>query len=202
MRRRFLALAPLSALALAACGDSTAPRAATHPFAFTDPVGDTAVTASGSTIRALDARRVSGEVTDDSLILRIEFTTPVTAATGQAASALLGTISVDADGDSATGIPALTAPFPKRADIGAEFYIFIPDTPGTGVELYDIVFDRSAGSYSAAYAANTITMRIPLAAFGAAAGRLRIVGLLGTTEHATDLVPDVGSYDLGGRGGE
>lgn len=192
----------LALMCLAACGDSTSPGGGLPTqFSFADAVGDTADFAgSVDTFPALDVRRVSGSVSADSLFLTLEFTAPIAPVSEGAANSLAATLGVDADNDSETGIPALTDPFPDRTNAGVEYWIYIPDLATShDVEVESIVTRSSAGVFPASYESNSITMRIPLTAISVSAGsRFRVVGVVGTSQRSTDLIPDSASFELGG----
>lgn len=179
-------------LVLAACGDSMGPAAQRGRFDVSDPTGDTvAYAGSDTTWPALDVAEVSGSTGQDTLRLAIRFTTPI--ASGSAAhNSVVGLVEVDADADSSTGIPAYTSPFSSTPGIGIEYYIYIPAASGSGVDVEDIVTGRTT-RYDATYSGSTVTMRIPLGAFGSPTGAMRAVALLGTPQRATDLVPNDGS---------
>lgn len=182
-------------LVLAACGDSVGPASQRGRFDYSDPAGDTvAYAGSDTTWPALDAAEVSGSTGQDTLRLAIRFATPI-ASGSSAHNSVVGLVEVDADADSATGIPALTGPFTSTPAIGIEYYIYIPASSGSGVDVEDIVTGHIT-RYDAAYSGSTVTMRIPLAAFGSPAGAMRMVALLGTPQRATDIVPNQGNLLL------
>jgi hypothetical protein len=188
---------PVVVLALlAACGDSaTSPAAGQGRFEFTDPAGDTvATTASADTFPALDATEVSGATAGDTLTLTIRFARPV-APGDRAPNSVVARLEVDADADTATGIPP-TAPFVGSAHLGVDFYVFIPGSSGAGADVQDIATQQST-EYPASYGTSDVTIRIPLAALGAPVDSFRFVGVVGTPQRATDLLPDAGSYTIG-----
>lgn len=189
---------------VAACGDSTRPNDRIgREFAFEDPAGDTALFAGSlDTFPALDVRRVSGVVTDDSLLFTMEFAGSIAPASDGAPNSLVATIGVDADDDSTTGVPALTDPFPSMADAGVEYWIFIDSLSNSDAEVQRILTGSSVGIFPASYGASSITLHIPLSALGVGASQhFRVVGVIGTTQRSTDLVPDSASYVLGGVAG-
>lgn len=194
MPNRRLSIVVLSLLA--ACGDSTtSPGTSQGRFDFSDPAGDTvATTASADTFPALDAIEVSGSTDRDTLTLTIRFAHPVQSG-DQAPNSVVARLEVDADADTATGIPP-TTPFEGSARLGVDFYVFIPDTSGTGADVQDIATQQST-AYPASYGGSDVTIRIPLAALGAPEDSLRFVGLVGTSQRATDLLPNAGSYTIG-----
>ena len=185
------------------CEDSTGPECAMPPgeFAFNDPVGDTAAFAGAvDTFPALDVRRVSGEVTTNSLLFTMEFTSPIAPASDGAPNSFFATLGVDADDDSKTGVPAITDPFPNKADAGVEYWIFIDPASNSNSEVQTLT-ESTVGIFPASYGSNSITMRIPLSAIGACGGgRFRVVGVIGTSQRSTDLLPDSASYVIGGGG--
>jgi len=204
---------PLLLLAcLAACGDdSSGPgRVADKEFSFDDPVGDTARFAGGvDSFPALDVRRVSGVVGADSLTFTMEFVDPVARANTTVPNALVATIAVDTDDDSTTGLPldadttggafSFTGPFPARTGAGAEFFVFVDSISGSDAEVYSILTDQSVAIFPMTYNEGTVTMQIPLAALGIRAGnRFRVVGVIGNPQRLTDIIPDSGSFEVGG----
>ncbi|HET7551084.1 MAG TPA: hypothetical protein VFK04_07325 [Gemmatimonadaceae bacterium] len=204
---------PLLLLAcLAACGDdSSGPsRAIDREFAFDDPVGDTALFAgSVDSFPALDVRRVSGAAGADSLIFTMEFVGAVARANNTTPTSLVATIAVDSDDDSTTGLPldddsaggsfSFTGPFPARTGVGAEYFVFVDSISGSNAEVYSILTDESVAIFPMTYNESTVTMRIPVAALGIRAGeRFRVVGVVGNTQRLTDIIPDEGSYEVGG----
>lgn len=191
----------LAFLCLAACGDSTSPDAGiVREFAFDDPVGDTALFAgSEDSFPALDVRRVSGVVTADSLILTLELTTPIVPVSDAAPNSLAVLLGIDADDDSTTGSVAVTDPFPNRADAMVEYWILTDDMSGGNAEAQSALTGDPVGVFPTSYGPSSITMRIPLSAIGVrAGGRFRMVGVIGTSQRSTDLIPDSASYVLGG----
>lgn len=204
---------PLLLLAcLAACGDdSSGPgQVVDKEFAFDDPVGDTASFDGGETsYQALDARHVSGVVSSDSLTLTMDFVDPIARAIPVAANSLIATIAIDVDADSTTGLPldadstgdqfSFTGPFPARTGVGAEYLVFVDSISGSDAEVYSILTDESVATYPMTYGESSATMQIPLSAFGISPGvRFRVVGVVGNPERLTDIIPDDGSYDVGG----
>jgi hypothetical protein len=197
---------------LAACGDSsTGPgHVAGKEFSFDDPVGDTALVAGGAdSDAALDVRRVSGVVSGDSLTLTLEFVDPIVRASTIEPNSLIAAIAIDADDDSTTGVAldegsgsdsSFTAPFPAQTGMGAEYYVFLDAiSEGNADVTYSLFIDQTLASYPVTYTEKSATMQIPLSIFGIRAGaRFRVMGTVGNTQRITDIVPDSGSYLLGG----
>jgi len=196
---------------LAACGnDSTSPGGGLgSEFTFDDPVGDTALfVGSVDSFPALDARRVSGSVSTDSLVLTIEFANPIARASTGAPNSLVATLAVDADADSNTGLAvddggsgsdSFTGPFPARTGLGAEYWIFVDSLSGSDAEVYRILTQESVATYPATYGASSVTIQLPLSVLGVRAGeRFRVVGVVGNPQRLTDIIPDSGSYEVGG----
>lgn len=188
---------PAAVLAILACGDSTAPRADRTAFDFSDPAGDTiSFAGSDTTYPALDVVEVSGTAAHDTLVLTVRFAEPVHSGSA-APNAAIGRIELDVDADSATGIPAMTDEFTNTAGIGVEFYVFVPGAGDVGVEVQDVATQQSA-QFPATYTADAVTMRIPFSAIGDPTGAVRLIGLMGTSQRATDLFPNSGSYLIEG----
>ena len=197
---------------LVACGDdSSGPgRVLAKEFAFDDPVGDTSLsTGSVNGFPALDVRRVSGAAGADSLIFTMEFVGEVARASNTTPASLIATIAIDSDDDSTTGLPldddsagdslSFTAPFPARTGVGAEFFVFVDSISGSDAEVYSILTDQSVAIFPMTYTESTVTMRIPLAAFGIRNGEpFRVVGVVGNTQRLTDIIPDEGAFEVGG----
>lgn len=208
---------------LAACGDSTGPNDRfAREFAFDDSVGDTALFAgSVGSFPALDVRRVSGTVTTDSLIFTLEFTGPVASVTSAAPNSLQATLAIDADNDGTTGtpvdstgdststdstssdttskVPPFTGPFPARTGVGAEYWVFVDLLSNGDAEVRRALTLDPVGTFPVSYVGSSVTMRIPLSAIGVtAAHSFRIVGIVGTSQRLTDLIPDSSSYLVGG----
>ncbi|HEY7877582.1 MAG TPA: hypothetical protein VIC55_05125 [Gemmatimonadaceae bacterium] len=181
----------LALLALAACGDATTPRSVL-PFAFTDPVGDTITEAADAqAFMAVDARRVSGYVTRDSLILSIVFTAPIAPPAARAPNSVAAIVELDADADSTTGVPPYTGPFAGDAHLGIEYVLVVPDEAGTGVEVRDIVLQQTT-SYPVRYDGDSLTVRLPITAVATFNTPLHLLAVTGTTQRPTDIVPDGG----------
>ncbi|HEX6533477.1 MAG TPA: hypothetical protein VF041_02705 [Gemmatimonadaceae bacterium] len=184
---------PAALLAILACGDSTAPVAERSTFDFSDPAADTISFAGSDTIHpALDVVEVSGTAARDTLVLTVRFAGAIQSGSA-APNAAVGLIELDVDADSATGIPAVTDEFANTAGIGVEFYVFVPGAGDAGVEVQDIATMQSA-QFPASYTADAVTMRIPFSAIGDPTGAMRLIGLMGTSQRATDLFPNGGSY--------
>lgn len=182
-------------LLFAACGDSTGLGANQGRFDFADPAGDTVASAgSADTLPALDALEMGGSTDRDTLVLTLRFAEPVSSG-DQAPNSVVALLEVDADADTATGIPALTDPFPRTAQMGVDYYIFIPGDSGSGAEVQNIA-TQSSTEYPASYGATSVTVRVPLEAIGAPQRTFRVVGLVGTPQRPTDLLPNTGSYTI------
>ena len=212
---------------LAACGDSTGTNDQfVREFAFDDSVGDTALFAgSVGSFPALDVRRVSGMVTTDSLTFTMEFAGPVASVADAAPNSLQATLAIDADDDGTTGtqvdstadstsidststdstssdstkVPPFTGPFPARTGVGAEYWVFVDQLSNGAAEVRRAGTFDHVGTFPISYSGNSVTMRIPLSAIGVpAAHPFRVVGIVGTSQRLTDLIPDSSSYLLGG----
>ena len=202
--KRWLVLL-LVCVCVAACDDATGPeRGIPREFAFGDPVGDTAAFAgSVDTFPALDVRRVSGVVSDDSLVFTMEFTDLIAPAGDDAPNSFVALLGVDADDDGRTGAEAILDPFPSTSDAGVEYWIFVDPASNSNAEVQTVT-QKTVGIFPASYGATSITMRIPLSAIGLRRGeRFRVVGVIGTLQRFTDLIPNSASYvimgsDIGG----
>jgi hypothetical protein len=177
----------LALVLLAACSDATRPIQSTRIVELTDPVGDTLP--GGGRSPALDVSALDVEMTTDSITLTLRFTSPVLP------DSIAGILEIDADANASTGFAPFTAGYRSDTGVGVEYSILVPGTTSDVVDVYDIA-TKSTTSVPASYAGNALTMRIPRAALGSPRGRVRLVGVIGTVERPTDLLPNTGNWTL------
>lgn len=193
-RRRIVAA--LALCALAACNDTTRAGDSRITFTLNDPVGDTVADQGSGLYPALDAQRLSGYVTADSIIFSIVFTGPVAAPTAEQPNSALALIGIDADADSTTGIPAYTGPFGGGSQVGDEYEITVPDPTGASAEVHDNVLGGDV-LYPVTFDGDSMTLRLPISAISTFSTPLRMVAVVGTLERPTDILPNGGYLQIG-----
>jgi hypothetical protein len=194
---------PLLVLAAAlACGggdDDPAAPPRISQFFVRDPIGDT-MASPHAVSRAHDVLSVEAMPQRDTLFVSLRFADSVLPFSSGARNALLGIIDIDVDDDPTTGLPAVADGFGATASIGAEWSLFLEDsTVGSTdqrVALLNLATDE-VHWVPGRFDGTIVTARVPLVLLGASAGaRLRIVGVFGSVERASDFVPNEGSVPI------
>src|SRR5262245_45007072 len=100
----------LAVLLLASCSssDPTAPGgpSSDFQFSFADPVGDTLPPPPNVFQRALDVQELRVGLTQDSILVRVVFTRPISMWSALALNSIDGFIDFDFDDNASTGFPA------------------------------------------------------------------------------------------------
>ena len=187
-------------LVLASCtsSDPMGPNAETatdFQYSFADAVGDTLPPSSAGFQNALDVRGLRVGMTQDSIFVRIEFTSAVSAWSSHAANSIDGFIDFDFDDDPSTGGPAATEEFAAvNAQMGVESYISLRDD-GQGRVLRRDGLATNWRSMPVEFGANSFTVRFARADVGETDGVFRVSAMIGGTGRwITDLVPSSGHY--------
>jgi hypothetical protein len=192
---------PWPLLVLAAvlgCGsesdDSVSPRV--NRFAFRDPQGDTLASPFASA-QAHDVLDFEAVPRGDTLHVSVRFAQLVQPNSTGADNAVLGIFDIDIDDDPATGFDAVADAFGATSRIGAEWSLFLEDSSvargDRRVALVNLA-TREISWIPARFEGTTVTARVPIAMLGAQpAARMRLVGVVGSIERASDIVPNEGS---------
>ena len=192
---------PLLVLAAAlACGggddDPVAPRIS--QFFVRDPLGDT-MASPHAVARAHDLLSIEAAPHEGTLVFSLRFANPVQPFSTRASDAVLGIIDLDLDDDASTGLPAFADDFGATSAIGAEWSLFLEDS-ATGadprVALLDLATDEIHW-VPARFDGTVVTVRVPMALLGVSAGtRIRMAGVFGSIERASDVVPNEGNVQI------
>ena len=187
-------------LVLASCASSDpmgpiGETATDFQYSFADAVGDTLPPSSAGFQNALDVRELRVGMTQDSIFVRIEFTSAVSAWSSHSANSIDGFIDFDFDDDPATGGPAATEEFAAvNAQMGVESYISLRDD-GQGRVLRRDGLATNWRSMPVEFGANSFTVRFARADVGETDGVFRVSAMIGGTGRwITDLVPSSGHY--------
>lgn len=193
---------PLLVLAAAlACGggdeEPVAPRIS--QFFVRDPMGDT-MASPFARARAHDVISVEAAPQGDTLVVSLRFAHSVQPFSSGASNAVLGIVDFDVDEDSTTGLRPFADAFGATSSIGAEWSLFLEDSSGTTKDARVALLDLATEAVHwvpARYNGTMVTARVPLALFGAAAGRrISMVGVFGSVERASDYVPNEGAVSI------
>ena len=198
--RRFV---PVVATLLVACGsEPTGPGSPTSAFqySFADPVGDTLPPPANVFQRALDVQSLDVGLTDDSILIRIDFTGPISRWSNMALNSIDGFIDFDFDDDPGTGYPAATQEFGSAdAQMGVESYISLRDD-GNGHMLRRDGQAAEWANVDAAFGERSVTIRFARADVGETDGIFRVSAMIGGTNRwITDLVPSNGHHRINAR---
>lgn len=185
---------------LASCGssDPTGPNAETateFQYSFADAVGDTLPPTSAGFQNALDVKGLRVGMTQDSIFLRIEFTSAISAWSSHSANSIDGFIDFDFDDDPYTGFPAAAEEFAAvSAEMGVESYISLRDD-GQGRMMRLDAASPNWRTNPVEFGTNSFTVRFSRADVGETDGVFRVSAMIGGTGRwITDLVPSAGHY--------
>lgn len=158
-------------------------------FDVADATGDLLPGADPAT--APDVVRLAGTVGTDTITIRLTFATPVARFSAGLPNSLDGMIEIDADENSNTGIEAAVNRFGGSSTMGVDYYVLLSDVSGTQMELVTVATSRRT-RIPATFTSTVVTLHIPRALLATTGDRIRIAGVVGTPDGATDLVPDAG----------
>jgi hypothetical protein len=187
------------AAALVACSEKSAdpvvPRLSR--LFVRDPIGDT-MASPHAVARAHDVLSIATTPRGDTLLVSVRFADSVQPFSSGVRNAVLGIMDFDVDDDSSTGVPAVADGFGATAGIGAEWSLFLQDSAVTArdqrVALLDLATDE-VHWIPGHFDGTLVTAHVPRALLGAGA-RLRMVGVFGSIERASDVVPNEGSVPI------
>lgn len=192
------------AVLLVACGGGDDPAAPEEEgpaadLALLDPQGDT-LDASETTIRAIDVRGLEGRLQGDTLLLTVRFQAPVTPVHDLRETGVIGIVDFDVDGDGSTGYVAVADDFGASSGLGVEHALVLEDTTMADGSRRVALVDIAAESYRwipARFEGTAVTVRLPLRLLGITDGQpLRMVGVVGNVERATDVFPNDGNASV------
>ena len=198
MRHRW----PLLVLAVVlGCGresdDSLSPR--NNRYAINDPLGDTLVTPFASA-RAHDLLTLQATPHHDTLLLVMRFANLVQPNSTRTHESVLGIVDFDVDDDARTGLPAVADDFGGSSQLGAEWTLFLDDStvaPGDRRVALMHLSTNAIVWVPSRFEGTVVTTRIPLAVLGISHNaRMRMVGIVGSIERASDIVPNEGSLAI------
>lgn len=193
---------PLLVLAAAlACGGENGnpvePRIS--QFFVRDPIGDT-MASPYAQARAHDVLSFEAAPEGDTLVVSLRFAHSVEPFSTGKSNAVLGIVDLDVDDDSTTGRPAVADGFGATSAIGAEWSLFLEDSSGTTVGARVALVDHATDAVHwipGRFNGTMVTARVPMALIGASAGsRLRLAGVFGSVERASDYVPNEGAVTI------
>ena len=198
--RRFV---PVLAVAMVACdSEPTGPIGlpGDFQFSFSDPVGDTLPPPANVFQRALDVRALAVGLTGDSILVRVDFTGPISRWSQMALNSIDGFIDFDFDDDASTGYPAATEEFGSvDAQMGVESYISLRDD-GNGHLLRRDGQAAEWANVNVSFGERSITIRFARADVGETDGVFRVSAMIGGTNRwITDLVPSNGHHRINAR---
>lgn len=172
--------------------NAMAPDAGILAFNQADPAGDTA-DFSGVKPKAHDLLSMRGDFKRDSLILTLTFAAPVSPASANVGSSLAGFIEIDIDDQVSTGIPPASNSFGASGNLGIDYQILLFQSDPTTVPL----LSAAGGTVvPASFSGNTMTIRIPMSQLGNDDGSFDMVGVVGTLDRPTDVVPNTGGISV------
>lgn len=158
-------------------------------FDVADAAGDLLPGADPAT--APDVVRLAGTVGADTITIRLTFARPVARFSADLPNSLDGVIEIDADENRDTGIEPSVNRFGGSSTMGVDHYVLLSDASATQVELVTVATARRT-RIPATFTAELVTVRIPRALLATTGDRIRLAGVVGTPDGATDLVPDGG----------
>ncbi|MBD1869928.1 pre-peptidase C-terminal domain-containing protein [Cyanobacteria bacterium FACHB-471] len=169
-----------------------------------DVLGDT----FGSEPTQLDIESVNGRVSNDNLLLTVNFANSIAAPSTGLAEAVVGFIDLDLDQDPLTGISSnqsFFAPLGQQGgSLGAEISIdLFSEQLTTGfVDLINTADFTILGQAPIVYQTNSLEIQVPLELLGDD-GALNYSTVVGTVVEPTDAAPntEVGVVDLTNGGG-
>ena len=194
---------PVLAVVLVACGsEPTGPIGPVSDFqySFSDPVGDTLPPPANVYQRALDVRALAVGLTADSILVRVDFTGPISRWSQMALNSIDGFIDFDFDDDAGTGYPAATQEFGAvDAQMGVESYISLRDDGNGHMLRRDGQSDEWA-NVNVSFGERSVTIRLARADVGETDGVFRVSAMIGGTNRwITDLVPASGHHRISAR---
>ena len=188
----------LATLLIACSSEPLAPTGETateFQYSFADAVGDTLPPSSAGFQNALDVRALRVGMTQDSIFVRIEFTSAISAWSSHSANSIDGFIDFDFDDDPSTGGPAAIEEFAAiSAEMGVESYISLRDD-GEGRVLRRDAVATNWRTNPVEFGATSFTVRFARADVGETDGVFRVSAMIGGTGRwITDLAPSAGHY--------
>lgn len=176
-----------------------APAAGIPAFSIVDATADTLTPGVPGFPRAHDVIAMRGEFRRDSLIMTLTFAAAVQPASSGGASAIAGSLEIDIDNNAATGARPTADSFGGTAALGVDYTISLFNSTATRVTIE--AFPRGTPiSVPVTFSGSTLTISIPFEALGSDDGNFAVVGLVGTIDRPTDLLPNIGAI-IGRPGG-
>jgi hypothetical protein len=196
-------IAPILLLLLASCSSEPTGLdglSSEFQYSFSDPVGDTLPPPPNVFQPALDVRGMRIGLTADSIVVRVEFTGPISQWSSQALNSIDGFIDFDVDDNPATGYPAATEEFGAvDAQMGVEAYVSLRDD-GMGHLMRRDGQATDWRPIPVEFGSSSFTLRFARSDVGEADGVFRVSAMIGGTGRwITDLVPGDGHYRVDAR---
>lgn len=174
-------------------------RAATPPHAdgggadatVGDPLGDAF---GGANLPSLDLSAFSATTDGTSLILRLDFFTPISPVDSGEPNAMGGYIDLDVDQDPMTGVDLHVGGLcPQPAGLGLEYYVDLFSYNST-TGLVEIEDDTAtvAGFADAMFSPMSVEISVPLSVLGMDDGIADTAAVVGNVMEPTDCVPNGG----------
>jgi hypothetical protein len=191
MLRRYTWLA----LALvAACDDPAGPTEQPLTLLFPDPVGDTVPTGGPPAVRATDAVNTRVTVAADTVVIEMEFASPITPWSQELANGLDGFLDLDLDENAATGIPGAADAYGGSAAVGAEYYLDFRDDGAGTIDLVEPV-TNTRRPVQIGYSQRAARVSIPRSLLADPDGQFRLAYIVETLDRpVSDFVPNTGNY--------
>ena len=160
----------------------------------TEVAGDTLGNSTGNVNAAHDVLQVSTRYASNWLILVLRFARPVGAVGLSSPGGMLGTIDLDVDESSATGIPPLANSYGGTGQQGVDYSIALYDVTADGVRIRRNSLSMDTVSHRAPLAleGDSVVIRVPLAKLGGDDGNMTVTTIIGTFDRPTDIVPNSG----------
>ena len=200
VRRTCLSVFLLVFASTAGCSDATSPDTSgiTFQHSFSDPVADTTSPGTNVFARALDVHAVRVGLTDDSLFVRFEFTTPIDWWSVVTQRSIDGFVDFDIDASAASGVPAAVNEFGGGdAQMGVEYYVSLRDNPLRQVLVRDVA-QQTWSPIGITLEEKAFTLRIRRSDIGETDGIFTMSATIaGLGRMATDFVPNQGHFVIG-----
>ncbi len=136
----------------------------------------------------LDVSSLSANISGSNMVIRMDFSTPISSPEAGNPDSVIGFIEIDTDQDSATGDISQFDNFcPQPTDLGVEFTINLGAVNAGMVDIFDT--NSTVGSAPITYTSNSFRIDLPMALIGNPSN-VHMASVIGTQPEPTDCVPD------------